>query len=72
MNPDLAGRQPPDSSTTAIDPVCGMTVEPSAAREKALRSRYHDTDYFFCGKGCKLDFDEDPERFLDPAYVPSM
>ena len=27
---------------------------------------------FFCGRGCKLDFDEDPERYLDPGYVPRM
>jgi YHS domain-containing protein len=56
----------------AIDPVCGMTVEPDEARAKGLQSTYNATDYFFCGKGCKLDFDEDPERYLDPGYVPSM
>jgi Cu+-exporting ATPase len=54
------------------DPVCGMTVELEAARAKGLHSRYRDVDYYFCGKGCKLDFDEDPERYLDPSYVPSM
>jgi YHS domain-containing protein len=56
----------------AIDPVCGMTVEPATAREKGLHSSYKGADYFFCGKGCKLEFDEDPERYLDPSYVPSM
>jgi Cu+-exporting ATPase len=56
----------------AIDPVCGMTVEPPTALEKGLHSNYKSTDYFFCGKGCKLEFDEDPERYLDPAYTPSM
>ena len=56
----------------ATDPVCGMTVEPGGARSKGLHSYYTGTDYFFCGKGCKLDFDEDPERYLDPGYVPSM
>lgn len=59
-----------DSRVT--DPVCGMTVEPEAARAKGLHSAYNGTDYYFCGKGCKLEFDEDPERYLDPAYVPSM
>jgi YHS domain-containing protein len=57
---------------TVIDPVCGMTVDPVAAREKGLHSSYQGRDYFFCGKGCKLEFDEDPERYLDPTYVPSM
>jgi len=56
----------------ALDPVCGMTVEPDTARTKGLSSTYKDVDYFFCGKGCKLEFDEDPERYLDPSYVPSM
>lgn len=56
----------------AIDPVCGMTVDPETARAKDLHIAYKGTDYFFCGKGCKLEFGDDPERFLDPAYVPSM
>lgn len=56
----------------ASDPVCGMTVEPDAARSKGLHSSYQGVDYFFCGKGCKLEFDEDPGRYLDPGYVPSM
>jgi YHS domain-containing protein len=56
----------------ALDPVCGMTVVPETAREKGLHGACVSTDYFFCGKGCKLEFDEDPEHYLDPAYVPSM
>lgn len=63
---------PVASGSQAIDPVCGMTVEPEVARAKGLDSTYQGTDYFFCGKGCKLDFDEDPERYLDPGYGPSM
>ena len=59
-----------DSRVT--DPVCGMTVEPEAARAKNLHSAYKGSDYYFCGKGCKLEFDEDPVRYLDPAHVPSM
>lgn len=56
----------------AVDPVCGMTVDRDGARAKGLHSQYAGTDYFFCGKGCKLEFDEDPGRFLDPSYEPSM
>lgn len=56
----------------AIDPICGMTVEPDSARAKGLHSSHQGADYFFCGKGCKLEFDEDPERYLDPSHVPSM
>lgn len=58
-------------ATRAVDPVCGMTVEPESARAKGLHSSDGGTDYFFCGKGCKLEFDEDPKRYLDPTYTPS-
>ena len=54
------------------DPVCGMTVDAKQAEAKALTSRHDARDYFFCGRGCKLEFDEDPGRFLDPAHTPSM
>ena len=56
----------------AVDPVCGMTVDQETARAKGLHISYGGRDYFFCGKGCKLEFEEDPEHYLDPAYVPSM
>ena len=59
-------------STTAIDPVCGMAVGVEPARAAGLSSRRAEVDYFFCGRGCKLDFDEDPMRYLDPGYVPAM
>jgi YHS domain-containing protein len=68
----VGGHDATDTGSQVIDPVCGMTVEPDSARAKGLHSTYQGTDYFFCGKGCKLDFDEDPERYLDPNYVPSM
>ena len=61
-----------DAGTKAIDPVCGMTVESVAARAKGLHTTYQATGYYFCGKGCKLEFDADPRRYLDPAYVASM
>ena len=61
-----------EPTAAATDPVCGMTVDPESARGKGLHSSYKSRDYFFCGKGCKLEFDEDPERYLDSAYVPSM
>jgi YHS domain-containing protein len=61
-----------DTEASAVDPVCGMTVEPDRVRAKGLHRTRNGTDYFFCGKGCTLEFDDDPERFLDPSYVPSM
>ena len=55
-----------------LDPVCGMSVDATAASSKGLSSTHKGHDYYFCGRGCKLDFDEDPDRYLDPAYIPSM
>ncbi len=60
------------TGSTAIDPVCGMTVDREAAVAKGLTSTHDGVDYYFCGKGCKLEFDEDLAHYLDPAYVPSM
>jgi P-type Cu+ transporter len=54
------------------DPVCGMTVDRGAAREKRLVLTHDGTEYAFCGKGCLLEFRDDPRRFLDPTYRPSM
>ena len=56
----------------ALDPVCGMTVDIETAKGKGLHFQHAGADYFFCGKGCRLDFEEDPGRFLDPKYIPSM
>lgn len=70
--PEHAAGADDEMASNVIDPVCGMTVEPDSARTRGLHSSYQGRDFFFCGKGCKLDFDEDPGRYLDPSYVPSM
>ena len=62
----------PQPVGSVIDPVCGMTVDPPTAEAAGLHSRQGDQDVYFCGRGCKLDFDEDPGRYLDPAHTPSM
>jgi YHS domain-containing protein len=54
------------------DPVCGMHVDVATAQEKGLHLDFEGRDYVFCGKGCFLEFSEDPARYLDPRYVPSM
>lgn len=46
--------------TRAIDPVCGMEVDPTAA---AGESTHGGDTYFFCSAGCKRAFDAAPERF---------
>ncbi|HEY4752965.1 MAG TPA: YHS domain-containing protein [Candidatus Limnocylindrales bacterium] len=54
------------------DPVCGMTVDAAAAREKGLVREYEGREYVFCGKGCYLEFGDDPEAFLAEGFTPSM
>jgi YHS domain-containing protein len=54
------------------DPVCGMTPDIEASRAKSLVLTYGDREFVFCGKGCLLEFRDDPERFLAPDYQPSM
>jgi P-type Cu+ transporter len=61
-----------DADATALDPVCGMTVDVESARAKGLVHDHGGTTYAFCGRGCLLDFRDDPEQYLDPGYVPSM
>ena len=58
-----------DASTdTVIDPVCGMEVDTGSP----FSFDSGGTTYYFCGRGCLLDFQEDPGHYLDPGYVPSM
>lgn len=54
------------------DPVCGMTVDVNQARANGLTLTHDGREYPFCGKGCLLEFRDDPGRFLDPAYQPEM
>jgi Cu+-exporting ATPase len=54
------------------DPVCGMTPDPDQARAKGLATTYEGREYVFCGKGCLLEFGDDPEKYLAAGYAPSM
>lgn len=54
------------------DPVCGMRVDVEAARARGLTLTYEGQEYAFCGKGCLLEFRDDPTRYLDPRHLPSM
>ncbi len=53
----------------AIDPVCGMEVDTSASD---LSLEYEGTTYWFCGRGCLLEFRDDPEKYLSADHEPSM
>lgn len=56
----------------AKDPVCGMDVNPEVARAAGLTADHEGEAYYFCGRGCRLEFLDDPKRFFDPDYQPHM
>jgi Cu+-exporting ATPase len=45
----------------ALDPVCGMTVEPATA---AAHYDYQGRTFYFCSKHCEHSFKATPEKFL--------
>jgi Cu+-exporting ATPase len=59
-------------ATEPHDPVCGMTVDPARAEAAGLVTEHGGTKYWFCGRGCLLDFQDDPDRYLDPSYEAHM
>ena len=51
---------------TATDPVCGMTVDMPAGKQR----HYHDGEtYHFCGQGCCDRFAADPQHYLSGAHL---
>jgi YHS domain-containing protein len=61
-----------EMNPTAEDPVCGMEVNPEVARAAGLTAEHDGTTYYFCGRGCRLEFLDDPQRFFDPDYHAQM
>jgi len=52
---------------TALDPVCGMTVDRTTAEHHSVNQ---DTTIYFCSAGCKESFEKDPGRYLASAEAP--
>jgi putative ABC transport system ATP-binding protein len=50
-----------DMVAMATDPVCGMAVE----KEKAVVAEWNGRTFYFCSRGCRNEFFEDPGRFTD-------
>jgi Cu+-exporting ATPase len=57
-----------NAAASAIDPVCGMKVDPATAKH---RFSYEGQDYFFCGARCRERFEAEPEKFLQPKQPES-
>ena len=52
------------AAATAIDPVCGMRVDPATAKH---RFSYNGQDYFFCSARCRERFEAEPKKYLEPG-----
>jgi P-type Cu+ transporter len=52
----------------AVDPVCGMTVDPVKA---AGAHDYRGTRYYFCNPSCLARFKANPDAYLKPRDVPT-
>ncbi len=56
------GRSPVDlAADLAVDPVCGMAVEPATAVASA---EHEGMTYWFCSAGCRRRFETDPSAFV--------
>jgi P-type Cu+ transporter len=51
----------------ALDPVCGMTVDPARA---AGQLDHDGTTYYFCSKGCLAKFAADPQKYVSGMGEP--
>jgi Cu+-exporting ATPase len=52
------------ATSTAKDPVCGMTVDPATTPHRHVHGG---ETYFFCSDGCRTKFAADPPKYLDPS-----
>ena len=44
-----------------LDVVCGMEIDEKSAKWK---SDYGGKTYYFCGPMCKLEFDDNPKKYI--------
>ncbi|WP_425114064.1 heavy metal translocating P-type ATPase, partial [Bradyrhizobium sp.] len=51
----------------AIDPVCGMTVDPATSKH---RHEHHGEIFHFCSNGCRTKFAADPAKYLEKKEPP--
>jgi Cu+-exporting ATPase len=51
----------PAAPAGEIDPVCGMTVDPSAGKPSTA---HEGKTYWFCCNGCRTKFEADPAKYL--------
>jgi Cu+-exporting ATPase len=59
-----AGESTAPTAQSAIDPVCGMTVDPHTSKHRAVHDGHV---YHFCSAHCRKKFVAAPEHYLSPA-----
>ena len=52
----------------ATDPVCGMQVDADSTQ---FTAEHEGKTYYFCSRGCMLDFKDEPARYLADDHKPS-
>ena len=60
---DKANANHAHGAGAALDPVCGMSVDPHTAKH---RHEHKGVVYYFCSAGCRTKFIADPDRYLSP------
>ncbi len=53
-----------ETQATAVDPICGMSVDVATAEHS---SEYRGQSFYFCCAGCRHAFDKEPERYIAAA-----
>jgi P-type Cu+ transporter len=56
----------PATGGLAVDPVCGMSVDPGVSEHKLQQAG---KTYHFCSAGCRTKFAADPERYLNKSHA---
>jgi membrane fusion protein, copper/silver efflux system len=51
-----------EKAKTAIDPVCGMNMDPKASG--TVKTEYKGETYYFCCENCKKRFEAEPEKYI--------
>lgn len=54
------------TTATAIDPVCGMTVDPELA---AATAEHEGQTYYFCSHHCHKAFLAEPGRYVGAGHT---
>ncbi|MCB1495262.1 MAG: heavy metal translocating P-type ATPase [Bauldia sp.] len=55
-----------DTKKTAIDPVCGMSVDPDAGKPS---HEHEGVTYHFCSEGCRAKFAAEPAHYLEKHHA---